>query len=515
MTPKYAPRKIRWAIVLYLVAFTGIALLSDQIYERIPNSEDEAAYLFQAQVFAHNRLTVPTPPNADAFWSPFVVDYQGRRFGKYPPGWPLLLSFGIRLGMPWLVNAILAVLTLGLITRLGSVFYQDNTGFWAAILALNTPGFLFLSSSLLSHPASLWWSALALLLTYYLVTWAQANPKAKITAYGLHPNHIALLLGVALGASFITRPFAGLGLGLTIGLFLLILTIRDDVGASIFVGLVGGGLLVAALLPLYWWLVSGDPTFNPYLLVWPYDRVGFGPDIGPQGYNLQTALFINTKLKLIALATGLFGWPGWSNLLFLPLPFILRRATRWDWLLLGTLLVLIFVHIFYWAFGGVDGGFPRYYYDALPALLLLTVRGIQVSMICLSRWIGGGVQKRLKGLVYAPIVVAMAFTIYSLIWRWPDMLRAQKDKYGISAASLDAVEQANIATPALVLVKGIHSWSDFAAPFAANDPLLEAPIIYAIDWDTPLTEQVRAQFAERDCWELETMVLKPCIPPPQ
>ena len=92
--------------IISLIAVIVIVILTDRIFEHVPHSEDEVAYAFQAKVFAQNRLMVPTPENADAFWSPFVVDYQGRRFGKYPPGWPMLLSVGMRLDAPWLVNTL-------------------------------------------------------------------------------------------------------------------------------------------------------------------------------------------------------------------------------------------------------------------------------------------------------------------------------------------------------------------------------------------------------------------------
>jgi hypothetical protein len=105
----------------------AITLISDRVFEHLPHSEDEVAYLFQARVFAQNRLVVPTPRYWQAFWTPFVVDFQGQRFGKYAPGWPFLLSFGVRLNAPWLVNALLATFTLAMIAWLGYCFYGETT----------------------------------------------------------------------------------------------------------------------------------------------------------------------------------------------------------------------------------------------------------------------------------------------------------------------------------------------------------------------------------------------------
>jgi hypothetical protein len=531
----------------------AIAIISAQIFEHVPHSEDEVAYIFQAKVFAQNRLTVPTPAFDDVFWSPFVVDYQGQRFGKYHPGWPLLLSLGVRLKASWLVNAVLGPATLALIAWLGHRFYCDDrrdsacyVGVLAAGLGLLTPGFLFLSSSLLSHSASLFWATLALVGTFLLSTnrdaWCVVRKEKRETGSYAHRKRplYAALIGLALGAAFITRPFAALGIGVPIGIFLLVLIRRHELSWTDLLWLILGGLPVAALLPLYWWAISGDPTFSGYVLVWPYDRIGFGPDIGPQGYTLHDAITINTRLKLTVLATGLFGWPGWSNLLFLPIPFLAQKVRRWDWLLLGTLLGVITVHIFYWAFGGADGGFPRYYYDALPALLLLTARGLQISIEYLKQRqfalalpagkfklpsttryqnkirqpVGSGrwsyLDKKKVRLHWLLMGLIVCFIGYNFIWNLPPLLAAQQGKYNITPTPLRVVAGANLAKPALIVVKDVNSWADFATSFVANSPTLDGPIVYAIDWGPGLTGQVRAHFPDRECWELRQDALQPC-----
>ncbi|MCB0192510.1 MAG: hypothetical protein KDJ65_11255 [Anaerolineae bacterium] len=495
-----------WAFItaLCLVAFVAITLITQYIFEHVPHSEDEVAYLFQAKVLAQNRLTVPTPVQPQAFWSPFVVDYENRRFGKYPIGWPLLLSLGVRIGMPWLVNAALATASLALIGLLGCLYYCTNktdaprrlVPLFAVGLGVVTPGYLFLSSSLLSHTASLFWVTLALVALFQAVTASRYR-----NVYGLG-------VGLALGATFITRPFAALGVALAVGVFIGWLLLRKEVHISILLWIVAGGLLVSLLLPLFWWAAVGDPTFNPYVLVWPYDRIGLGSDIGPQGYTLHDAIFINTRLKLLALATGLFGWPGWTNLFFLPIPFLARQANRWDWLLVGIIGGLIFVHLFYWAFGGVDGGFPRYYYDALPAFLVLTARGIDLCRQWLCRLARSPSQRFIATGILAGVIISLV--AYNLFWHLPPLLAAQKGKYGITSAPLQAVEQAEISTPALVFVKDVKRWSDFAAPFAANSPLLDGPVVYAIDWGEEDSQSLRDFFKDRFCYELQGEGVREC-----
>jgi hypothetical protein len=489
-----------WLGLICLAAFLIIALFYSQITQYIPHSEDEVAYLFQAKVFALNRLTVPTPQNADAFWTPFVPDYEEQRFGKYAIGWPLMLSVGVRLGAPWLVNTMLAVFALVLIAWLGRCYYEPRIGLWAAALGLVTPGFLFLSGSYLSHSASLFGSTLALVFVCYLVEHTH-NSSLVARASTL----FAVAVGLSLGLVFITRPFAALGIGLPVAVFLLVLVYRGELRWSVLPWLAAGGLPIVLLKPLYWWAVTGDPAFNAYLLVWPYDRVGFGPDIGPWGYDLSKAIFINTRRKLYMLGSGLFGWPGWVNIIFLPVPFIARRANRWGWLLLGTIGGIVFVHVFYWAFGGADGGFPRYYYAALPAFLLLTVRGIYICFQVL--------RGRQLGRIQANWLLAVflaGMVIYNLCWNLPSLLVEQKSKYNISSIPLQVVEEANLAEPALIIVKNATDWHNFAAHFSANSPLLDGPVVYAIDWNGELTGQVREQFKDRECWELHGNILQRC-----
>jgi hypothetical protein len=46
--------------------------------------EDEMAYVWQAQAIASGHLTIASPPIPKSFLIPFVIDYAGQRFGKYP-----------------------------------------------------------------------------------------------------------------------------------------------------------------------------------------------------------------------------------------------------------------------------------------------------------------------------------------------------------------------------------------------------------------------------------------------
>jgi 4-amino-4-deoxy-L-arabinose transferase-like glycosyltransferase len=295
-----------------------VALVSLGVFERIPHVEDEAAYWFQAQVFAQGRLSVPTPPLAESYWSPFVIDYQGQRFGKYPPGYPLLLSVGMALGAPWAVNALLGALALWLVADLGRKVYSPVTGLLAAAMGLTCPVMLAISSSLLSHTASIFLAALFL--------WAFAGVYRSCQASQLSPSgKWAALAGLALGYLAITRPLDAVGIGFPFALYGLGQVLSPHrrswlrpLGIAAVVA-----ILVGLILPLFWYRVTGQVEFNPYRFVYPYDRPGFGPDVGVQGHSLSVAL-IYLKFNLGALATSFLGWLAYLNVAFMALPFVLQ-----------------------------------------------------------------------------------------------------------------------------------------------------------------------------------------------
>jgi hypothetical protein len=70
--------------VFCLFSFVASGLVAVLVLEQVPHLEDEVAYLFQAQVFSTGRLFAKSPDLPECFFAPFVLDHEGRRFGKYP-----------------------------------------------------------------------------------------------------------------------------------------------------------------------------------------------------------------------------------------------------------------------------------------------------------------------------------------------------------------------------------------------------------------------------------------------
>jgi 4-amino-4-deoxy-L-arabinose transferase-like glycosyltransferase len=506
------------------------ALVSLGVFERIPHVEDEAAYWFQAQVFAQGQLAAPTPPHRLAFWSPFVIDHNGLRFGKYPPGFPLLLAVGMLAGAPWAVNAALGALTLILIADLGRRIYSGTVGLLAAALGLTCPALLVAAGGLLSHAAAMCMAALFLWAFSAVRDVCRSNAGRRAAAW-------AAIAGGGLGFLFITRPYDAVAVGLPFAVYLLWRLAGPQrrlwlVPAMVLAAVSG---LIGLSLLLYWYALSGEWFYDPYLAVFPYDRPGFGPDVGYGGYTLAEAWF-NLRFNAARMVTGLLGWPGFLNVVPLAVPFVAAmvrtvrrhsqsratsRFSTWDGLLLATFVSVAAMYTTYWYYGGHDGGFPRYWLPALPALLLLSGRGLDIvatAMHPVPRASASGAQRdgarpvlrRLPLLTLRMAVIALV--AYNVVVFLPPELARFRGRYGVTAAPLETVRRAGLHH-ALVFVAGAPDWNDFAVFFAANNPTLDSDVVYARYRNPIEASAIRAAYPDRTCVLQVGDRLAPCPVP--
>ena len=121
------------------------------LFDRAPHILDAVSYDFQAKIFAAGQLSAPAPPLGAAFPTPFFVNDRGKWFSQYPPGTPALLAIGVRLGLPWLVEPVLAAVAALLTVAAARRQFGRPTAVCAALLFATSPFLLLQAGTFLSH----------------------------------------------------------------------------------------------------------------------------------------------------------------------------------------------------------------------------------------------------------------------------------------------------------------------------------------------------------------------------
>ena len=500
-------RNDRLALLVSLAAILAAAFVSLRIYEGLPHIEDEIAFTWQAKLIARGQLTVPSPqPCPKCFLVPFVVDYNGQRFGKYPLGWPVVLALGEALNARQIVNPLLAGLGVWLTYLLGKKLNGEGTGLLAALLTATSPFFLMNSGSLLSHPWSL---VLSLAFSMaWLDAFTQPNPRLPARLARSLPT---LTAGLCMAGLALTRPLTAVGLALPFGAHGLYLLLRADPATRkrlLVFGLLAGCL---ALLHIAWqFAVTGNPLLNPYMLWWPYDTIGFGPGVGLQedGYLLHDA-WINAQVSLSFGASDLFGWPGLSWL-FMPLGgyAIFRqqhlRRSAGAWLAAAILPALVLIYTVYWIGSWLYG--PRYYYEGLFSAAFLTALGMQWLVGALPWRSSSGRQvlqfpwhgwQTLRYVLSSALVVTLMAC--NLLFYVPSRLGGMTGLYGVSRDCYRPFETApaRVAIPALVFVH-MHKWIEFGCMIDMSSPFMDSEFVLAISRNPQIDAAIAAELPERN-----------------
>ena len=473
--------RIPFPVVLASVlALAFCSLFSALVFERIPHVNDENAYLFQAKLFQSGRLTASSPCGREFFDFPHVIN-NGKRYSIYPPGFPLLLVIGLVIRSPWLINPILAALSVFLFFFLGQEIYGRSVGITAALLAAISPWFLLMSSTMMSHTSSLFFSSLFLLLLFRFL---------RKPSIGL-----GLAAGTSWGMAFLVRPLNALFFSFVFIVFFGLRLWRTPEKRMRKTGLSlpAVALLFLGLLLLYNTLTTGAPFRMGYLERYgPSYSVIFGRAATLDSKFTPLAGAVQMADNLRALNADLFGWPVSSFLAMLPLLWLSRLNPgdrKKDLLLLSGIVFLIVVFSFFWGAFVFIGA--RMLFDTLPLFLLLSARGLAEIPGLVGR-----IFPRLSGPTVrkATAVLILAFAVYGFAYHFPRQLRPPHagwffDRYdhrfaGTSARLGKSIAELGLGR-ALVILKFWHrppsafpNEGGWGSGFLRNDPDLKEEVVY-------------------------------------
>ena len=480
-------RRLPWAAAAWVLSLG--ALIGVFVFERMPHIDDSISYLFQAKYYATGRLYLPAPPDSAAFHVAQVVVNGDRWFSYGFPGWPAVLAAGVRLGVPWLVNPVLAALSVPLAHAVLRRTYDRGTANLAAILLATSPWLLFMAGELFGHPAANVW----LLLTILGILMQRENPR----------RHGAAIAGVAMGLLFLTRPFDALVAGVVLAPWALgWLGVPRLPARSLVIGAVVAAA-VASLSFAYNRALTGDPLTAAHNLwsdrAWGpgRDRLGFGRDVGiPAWPNLDPIpghgvldVALNLNKNLFQVNTDLFGWGIGS--LFLILLFLLAgKWQRSDRYLIALAVASPVCYSAYWFSGGPDHG-ARYWFGALVPFVALTARGVQLIAL------GKSPSAVRRSAVWIAVGLACVGSIVTFLpWR----MRVKYFRYRDVTPEIGRIAAQPQMQGALVFIHSPRR-SDFQSAFVLNAPdLSSGETIFANYLDAGSRARVAQAFADRPVW---------------
>ena len=470
------------AAALAVVATLLSAWICRRVFEGIPHITDCVSYAFQARVFASGHLRLSPPAVPEAFAIGNVVMNESLWAGKYPPGFPALLSVGYLLGVPWLVNPVLLGLAVFGVFRLGRSLYDVPTGLLSALLLSISPFALLYGATFFSHVP-------ALCATVWTL---DALVRGKKTG----DARLLLLAGFFAGLAAAIRPYTAAALLLPAGVWLIWRTApREALRRAALVA--AGAALPLVLHAGFNAAVWGHPFRTGYTAWDPTtDLTGeAGRHVSPVSSFLE-----HLPRYLADLNRDPWAEP-WPDLL--PLLFLLPRRSRrsGDGLLFASALATVLAHSAFFHYDLIHSG-PRYVLEAMGPLALLVARGLLAGAVLLREGLA-----RLRAPVALGTAVLLVLAGISMYFplgrRLPELMEVNSRAYG--GQTLEPLRRPGaekVGPDALILVSGTWAEATYAAFSLLNDvEPAKGRRVYALDYRLR-RDDLAAAYPRDETWKL-------------
>jgi hypothetical protein len=358
---------------LTLAALCGLAFALSWAYVHVylrggPRIIDATSYFLEARSLANGSFSFSAFSPTAAFRGRFLLaSADGSRLGViFPPGYPLVLSLGVRLGAPLLVGPLLGAALVGTTYRLARALGQTaKVSMLAAALSVVSAALRYHTADTMSHGLAALLGSSAL--------WLALERRR----FG------PLLSGLCLGFLLATRPVSALATGLLVAMAL-------PRGARPWLWLALGALPGALLLLAQQHALTGSWLGSTQLAYYAGSdapagcfRYGFGAGVGcryehgdyvarflPQGFGARHAL------RNLLVHLGLFTTDA-TNAAPLTLlgGYALFRHRRTSLALLGVGIALqALAYVPFYFDGNYPGGGARFLCEAIPFAHVLVAR---------------------------------------------------------------------------------------------------------------------------------------------
>jgi hypothetical protein len=367
-----APAFAALAAVIALGLAVSVALYC---FRSLPRNSDEIAQLFHAKILLTGRLSLPQDPNPEFFAIDNMID-RGRWYSQFPIGGAAVLAVGLLLHAAWLVNPVLAALSVVNVYLFARSTYTERFARGATILYALSPLMLFMGGTFMNHVPVLFLVTLALAA---LPRWLRTPNERRAWPW-------AALIGIAVGGIAAIRPYDAAIVAVPIGTMqLLELLRRHERWRSLAAQFAAGLIPVTALLWANARTTGSAFRFGYELLYGDAHGVGFHVDPYGEVHSPLRGLQYASRY-LLELNPTLSAWTIPSLLVVVCALLLMRRSgehSRWDALLLALAVGQVVAYAFYWHNGEFLG--PRFLYSAIPAFILLAARAPMLAAERLTR----------------------------------------------------------------------------------------------------------------------------------
>jgi hypothetical protein len=469
-----------------LAVFAWSLFATSSIYPHLTSNNDEAVYLFQAQMLRHGHVTLPADTHAGLYRPWMSGVHEGEVLMVFPPTWPAALA-GARLlfGRPDVAVAFVAAGLVAATYWLG----RETFGRWRP--ALVAAGSMAASPFVIIHAATRLSYLFALLLEV-------ASLAAVVRADRTGSSRWFVVAGFMAGLLFTARPYDSLLVGVCVAVYVVAAAraagqrARKELVGTVgrvfgFAGL-GAALPVLAILA-YNARLSGSPFTFPLHQTGGNNAFGFGPRWIVDG---APVIDVTPVMAAGALRVNLGELPHWlfGSLIVVPLIgwgwwLLYRRQRPIAWLLAAVATVVPAGFVLYWGNlmivnGRYDLG-PHYYLALLIPAVLTTAAAVD-ELLGRRRLVA-------LGLIGGLAIATAAFEL-------PHKLGRAEAVTALAEADLSALRDAGITTlpdgggradqPAVVVLPSSPDggWILHPRGYLANPIDMDTPVIFAADRDS-------------------------------
>lgn len=432
--------RIQVSLLIFFLFFYGAFYTGDSTLSQFPNSSEEYAYLFQADMFSHGKVWQPAHDLPDFFYLNNVVENEGIVLSPFPPGWSLILSAAFEMGLPpFLINPVLGLLALVVFYFFARHLYGAKVATWSVLGVAMTGYYVFNSASFFPHVSTF-------LFTLLFVCSLNLYHVSRRPLY-------AVMAGALMGFIILTGYFSALLISVPFLLY-LIYYYRLAV-LRVFLFMLMGVAPFVLFLFSYHYTITGDPFLSVLAWAYPGRELGF-----VKGHTFFKGLGHVVRWVIL-----FFYWcsPG---MFILYIVFLYRKlatpvkrfANPQDYLL----VCLMIGYFFYYQVGGDQYG-PRFLFAGFPFLVLFVTHQVLQAR---EKW---AMAFFLAGVLYA--IVKFPFISY----REKEIVGQRKDLY-------DLVKEEKITNAVVFVASPTSPIRPMRADdLTRNDAKFRNDVIYAVE----------------------------------